>query len=358
VLLARARQKRDEARRLVADGVDPAVQRLVDRNAKADTFAVIAQEWLELRRKRFAPATMKKAEWTFRDLINPYIGNRSICEIMPLELLNVFRRLEARGKHETAHRTKQRCGQVFRYAVATGRALRDPTQDLRGALAPAVTTHHAAITEPRRVGELLRALHSYCGLPVTEAALKLAPLVFVRPGELRKAEWIEFDLDGAEWRIRAQRMKMRQQHIVPLATQSVALFRDLQLLTGGGRYVCPSPRSRDRPMSENAITAALRRMGYSGEEMTWHGFRTIASTCLNELGWHPDLIELQLARAERNEVRAAYNRAQRLPERRTMMQAWADYLDRLRAGPSMNVGLQSTSTQWREWERSDFSQSK
>jgi hypothetical protein len=209
VPLARARQKRDEARRLVADGADPAVQRLVDRNSKGDTFAVIAAEWLALQRKRFAPATMEKAEWTFRDLINPFIGNRPIGEIMPLELLNVFRRLEGRGKHETAHRTKQRCGQVFRYAVATGRALRDPTQDLRGALAPVVTTHHAAITEPRRVGELLRALHSYSGLPVTEAALKLAPLVFVRPGELRKAEWVEFDLDGGEWRIPAQRMKMR-----------------------------------------------------------------------------------------------------------------------------------------------------
>ena len=178
---------------------------------------------------------------------------------------------------------------------------------------------------------------------MTEAALKLAPLVFVRPGELRKAEWVEFDLDGAEWRIPAQRMKMRQPHVVPLATQTVAILRDLHPLTGRGRYVFPSPQSRDRPMSENAITAALRRMGYSGQEMTWHGFRTIGSTCLNELGWHPDLIELQLAHAERNEVRAAYNRAQRLPERRTMMQAWADYLDRLRDGIATNVGLQSTS---------------
>jgi integrase len=274
----------------------------------------------------------EKAEWTFRDLINPYIGNRPIAEIMPLELLNVFRRLESRGKHETAHRTKQRCGQVFRYAVATGRATRDPTQDLRGALAPVVTTHHAAITEPRRVGELLRALHSYVGLPVTEAALKLAPLVFVRPVELRKAEWTEFDLTVGEWRIPAARVKMRQQHVVPLAAQSVAILRDLHPLTCRSRYVFPSPQSRDRPMSENAITAALRRMGYSGQEMTWHGFRTIASTCLNELGWYPDLIELQLAHSERNEVRAAYNRAQRLPERRTMMQAWADYLDKLREG--------------------------
>jgi integrase len=225
--LARARQKRDKARRLVADGVDPSVQRLVEKNSKADTFALIAAEWLALQRKRFAPATMEKAVWTFDDLINPYIGNRPIAEIMPLELLTVFRRLESRGKHETAHRTKQRCGQVFRYAVATGRALRDPTQDLRGALAPVVTTHHAAITEPRRVGELLRALHSYRGLSMTEAALKLAPLAFVRPGELRIAEWIEFDLDGAEWRIPAQRMKMRQPHVVHWrrrASQSFEIF--------------------------------------------------------------------------------------------------------------------------------------
>jgi integrase len=256
VSLGRAREKRDAARHSIADGIDPAVQRLVDKTAKADTFAVIAAEWLELQRKRFAPATtMEKAEWTFRDLINPYIGNRPIAEIMPLELLNVFRRLEARGKHETAHRTMQRCGQLFRYAVATGRATRDPTQDLRGALAPVVTRHHAAITDPRRVGELLRALHGYVGLPMTEAALKLAPLVFVRPGELRKAEWVEFDLGAGEWRIPAQRMKMRQQH----------------------------------------------------------------------------------AHTERNEVRAAYKRAQRLPERRAMMQAWADYVDKLRAGSAESI---------------------
>jgi len=178
----------------------------------------VALEWLEMQRKRFAPATMEKAEWTFRDLINPFIASRPIREIQPLELLNVSRRLEKRGEHETAHRTKQRYGQLFRYAVATGRATRDPTQDLRGALAPVVTKHHAAITEPRKVGELLRALHSYAGLPVTEAALKLAPLVFVRPSELRNADWTEFDLDAGEWRIPALRMKMLQQQVVPLAT--------------------------------------------------------------------------------------------------------------------------------------------
>jgi integrase len=195
---------------------------------------------------------------------------------------------------------------------------------------PVVSKNHAAIVEPRKIGALLRAIDSYIGHPPTQAALKLAPLVFLRPGELRKAEWSEIDLDGAEWRIPAARMKMREQHIVPLARQSVAILHELHAVTRRGRYVFPSPRSSDRPMSENAVTAALRRMGYSGEEMTWHGFRSLASTSLNEQGWHPDLIELQLAHAERNEVRSAYNRAQRLAERRKMMQHWADYLDTLR----------------------------
>jgi integrase len=219
---------------------------------------------------------------------------------------------------------------VFRYAIATGRATRDISADLRGALAPVVSKNHAPIVEPRKIGALLRAIDSYIGHPPTQAALKLAPLVFLRPGELRKGEWSEVDLEGAEWRIPASRMKMREQHIVPLAKQSLAILRELHDVAGRSRYVFPSPRSLDRPMSENSVTAALRRMGYSGEEMTWHGFRSLASTSLNEQGWHPDLTELQLAHAERNEVRSAYNRAQRLAERRQMMQAWADYLDGLR----------------------------
>ena len=224
---------------------------------------------------------------------------------------------------------------MIRYAIATGRAERDPTADLRGALAPVTVTNRAAITEPREVAQLLRALHGYDGHPVVEAALKLAPLVFVRPGELRAAEWSEIDLEAAEWRIAAHRMKMRQQHLVPLARQSVAILRDIHSFTGRGRYVFPSPHTRERPLSDNAITAALRRMGYTGEQMSWHGFRAMASTLLNELGHPPDIIELQLAHQERNEVRAAYNRAQRLEERRKMMQAWADYLDGLRLGTNV-----------------------
>ncbi len=329
--LKRAREKRDEARRLLADGIDPSLQRKAVKAAQADTFAAIALEWLELQRKKFATATFEKAEWTFKDLVNPFIGLRPVAEITAPELLTMLRRLEARGRHETAHRTKQRCSQVFRYAIATGRATRDPSADLRGALAPIVAKNHAAIVEPVKIGQLLRAIDGYHGHPPTQAALKLAPLVFVRPGELRKAEWAEFDLDSGEWRIPASRMKLREQHIVPLTQQSVAILREIHTVTGHGRYVFPSPRGPDRPMSENAITAALRRMGYAGEEMTWHGFRTIASTCLNEQGWNPDLIELQLAHAERNDVRGAYNRAQRLVDRRKMMQAWADYLEALRS---------------------------
>lgn len=208
-----------------------------------------------------------------------------------------------------------------------------PAADLRGALAPIVVRNHAAITDPVKVGELLRAIDSYSGQPATQAAFKLAPLVFVRPGELRGARWEEFTLDGKEpeWRIPGERMKMGELHVVPLAQQAVAILKELREVTGPGGYVFPALTDSNRPMSENALTAALRRMGYTGDEMTWHGFRTIASTLLNEQGWHPDLIELQLAHAERNSVRAAYNKAQRIPERRKMMQAWADYLNELKS---------------------------
>jgi len=328
--LKAARAKRAGMHTALEGGRDPAAERRAARASGANTFESIAREWLG--KQPFAPKTMKKAVWTFEDLLFPYIGSRPISALTAPELLGVFRRLERRGKHETAHRAKQRVGQVVRYGIATGRAERDPTADLRGALAPVVVMNRAAITDPREVAQLLRALHGYRGHPVVEAALKLAPLVFVRPGELRAAEWAEIDLDAAEWRIAAHRMKMGQQHLVPLARQAVALLRDIKPLTGRGRYVFPSPRSAERPLSDNAITAALRRMGYTGDQMSWHGFRAMASTLLNETGYPPDVIELQLAHQERNEVRAAYNRAQRLEERRKMMQSWADYLDGLRQG--------------------------
>ena len=222
-----------------------------------------------------------------------------------------------------------------RYAVATGRAERDPSADLRGSLPPVNERHHASITEPRKIGELLRAIEGYTGSLATRCALLLAPLTFVRPGELRHAEWSEFDLANAEWRIPAEKMKMRAQHIVPLSSQAVAILNELQLLTGVGSYVFPGARTNGRPMSENTVNAALRRLGYSNDDMTGHGFRSMASTLLNEQGWNRDAIERQLAHAERDSVRAAYNYAEHLPERRNMMQAWANYLDGLKTGATV-----------------------
>lgn len=333
VPLKLARERRDEMRKLIAVDVDPAAQRRAERAGHANTFKAIADEWI--KKQNFAAATLEKAEWTFRDLLYPYVGSRPIAAITAPEILGVLRRLEERGKHETAHRTKQRASQVFRYAIATGRAERDPTADLRGALAPIVVTNRAALTDPRAVAALLRAIDGYVGQPSTEYALKLAPLVFTRPGELRAAEWSEIDLGAAEWRIPAPRMKMRELHIVPLARQAVELLQKLHSITGSARYLFPSLRTPTRPISENTLGAALRRLGFSKDEMTAHGFRAMASTLLNEQGFPPDVIELQLAHAERNEVRAAYNRASRLAERRKMMQAWADYLDGLRVGANV-----------------------
>jgi integrase len=332
VSLKRAREKRDEARSLIADGIDPTAKKKAEREASADTFAAIAAEYIELRREHLGARTLLKVQWILNDWLLKYLGSRPINTIKPTDILSVCRRLESRGKLETAHRTRALAGRVLRYAVATGRLERDPTADLRGALAPVTVKHHAAITDPQQIGELLRAIDEYQGQPATGAALKLAPLVFVRPGELRAAEWSEFDLDTAEWRIPGARMKMGELHIVPLSTQAVEVLRSLHAVTGDGKFLFPSLRSASRCISDNTINAALRRLGYSKDQMVGHGFRSMASTCLNEQGWHPDLIELQLAHAERNKVRAAYNRAERLAERRKMMQGWGDYLDGLRAG--------------------------
>jgi len=326
--LKAARARRSELRAALEAGKNPSAERRALRANEANTFETIAREWLA--KQPFAPKTLQKAVWTFEDLLFPYIGSRPVTAMTPPELLEVFRRLEKRGRHETAHRAKQRVGQVIRYAIASGRAVRDPTSDLRGALAPVQVKNRPAITEPREVAQLLRAIHGYRGHYCVEAAFKVAPLLFVRPGELRAAEWSEFDLESAEWRIAAHRTKLRRPHLVPLSRQAVEILRDVEPLTGRGRYVFPSPRTSQRPLSDNALTAALRRIGYTGDQMTWHGFRAMASTLLNERGFPPDVIELQLAHQERNEVRAAYNRAQRLDERRKMMQAWADYLDGLR----------------------------
>jgi len=241
-----------------------------------------------------------------------------------------MRKIVARGAIETAHRAKQNCGRVFRYAIATGRADRDPTIDLQGALPPPQISHHASITDPKEIGALLRAIDGYSGSGVTRYALQLAPLVFVRPGELRAAEWKEINLPSNEWRIPSARMKMRAEHIVPLSTSSNEILSELKELTGSGRYLFPGVRSKSRYMSENTLNAALRRLGYGSDEMTAHGFRSMASTLLNEHGWNRDAIERQLAHSERDSIRAAYNYAEHLPVRRKMMQEWADYLDELK----------------------------
>jgi integrase len=333
VPLKDARERREEARRALAAGIDPAEQRKAERAGLENTFEAIALEWLG--KQQFATATREKAEWTFRERLFPHIGSRPIATITPPELLSVLRRIEVRGRLETCHRTKQRAGQVFRYAIATGRAEHDITADLRDALTPVKMQHFAAITEPRRVGELLRAIDGYAGQPSTAYALRLAPYLFVRPGELRFAEWCEFDFDTAEWRIPAEKMKMDDYHLVPLSRQVVTILMDLQSFTGTGRYLFPSLRTRERPISDVTLNAALRRLGFTSDEQTAHGFRRIASTLLNELGYASDVIELQMAHKERNKVRAAYNRAQRMDERRKMMQAWADHLDGLRDGSNV-----------------------
>jgi integrase len=331
-----ARERRDEARRLLASGIDPGAARRAERIQRSDTFEALAREWLGVQAQGgLAARTLTKKTERFEAFVFPYLGARPIAEIRGPEVLAVLKRIEVRGKLETAHRVRSECGNVFRYALATGRAERDPSGDLRGALAPVVTRNRPAILEPARIGELMRAIYGYRGDHSSEFALKLLPLTFVRPGELRAAEWREIDLEAAEWRIPAARMKMREQHIVPLATQTLALLQELKPLAVSSRYVFPSVRSPERCISNNTVNAALRRMGFSGDEMVAHGFRSMASTCLNEQGWPPDVIELQLAHAERNEVRGAYNRAQRLAERRQMMQAWADYLDALRTGANV-----------------------
>jgi integrase len=332
--LRAARIKRDQARRVLEEGADPGQARRAAKRSRTDAaanaFGDIADEWLS-KRKHLAASTHAKVRWVLDDKLLPWLKSRPVSEISPPELLGVLRRIEAAGAHETARKAKEVASGVFRYAIATGRAQRDPTQDLRGALTTARTRHHAAITDPAKVGELLRDIEGYQGTFTVRCALRLAPLVFVRPGELRYAQWQEFDLEAAEWRIPAGRMKMREQHVVPLSNQALQVLRELHPLTRSCDWLFPGVRSRREPMSENTINAALRRLGYDRDQMTGHGFRAMASSLLNELGYAPDVIERQLAHAPRNKVRAAYNRASYLSDRRRMMQAWADHLDGLKA---------------------------
>jgi integrase len=332
-----ARERCDEARKLVSANIDPGAKRKAEAAAveatAANTFKVVAEEWIRLTSAKWSAANTYKITRLFERDIFPWLGSADVNGIPAKELLRVCRRIEGRNANETTHRALQNCGRVFRYAVANGRADRDPSRDVTGALAPVVTSHHASITDPERFGRLLNDIDGYTGSLVVRFALQLAPLVFVRPGELRRAEWSEIDLDKVEWRIPAAKMKMKVLHIVPLAKQAVAVLRELQPVTQrhNHTFVFPSERTWLRPMSNNTVNAALRSLGYAHSDMTGHGFRSTASTLLNERGWNRDAIERQLAHSERDSVRAAYNFAEHLPERRKMMQAWADYLDELRA---------------------------
>jgi len=335
VTLGEARARREAARKLLANGTDPGEQKKADRAAgeerAANSFEAVAREWHGKFSKNWADSHASKIMGRMENDLFPWIGSRPVAEIKAPDLLRCLRRIESRGALETAHRVLQNSGQVFRYAIATGRADRDPSTDLRGALAPWKPQHYPAPTDPAAVGELMRAIEAYTGGNVVKAMLRMAPLVFVRPGELRQAEWAEINLDTAEWNIPAHKMKMREPHMVPLSRQVIEILTDLQPLTGNRVHVFPGGHDPRKPMSENALNAALRRMGYDKDTLTAHGFRAIARTLLDEeLKFRPDYIEHQLAHAVRDPNGRAYNRTAHLAERRKMMQAWADYLDRRR----------------------------
>jgi len=337
VSLKDARLSIAEVKKALRDGKDPVAERRGSAEEglaalPSPSFAQVTEDWLKRFSPHWAPKTVKKKLEHLRNHILPATGERPIAEITPSEFLaKVLRPIESRGTLETAHRAKMLSGQVFRFAVASGIINADPTQTLKGALPPAAIKHRASITDPARITKLLRDLDNYDGHIVVRYALKLTPLLFVRPGELRHAEWPEINLEEAIWRIPAEKMKMKTPHLVPLATQAVTLLAELREYTGANKWVFPGLRAGDRPMSDAAVNAALRYLGYEKEEISAHGFRSMASTLLNEQGYNRDWIERQLAHSERDGVRAAYNYAEYLPERRKMMQDWADYLDGLRA---------------------------
>lgn len=341
--LADARGARDKARSVLAAGEDPMARKkrdaLVATLSSATTFKDIAEEWLaKVEKEGRADITLSKIRWLL-DFAYPLIGDRSIADILPLELLAVLRSVEGRGRYESARRLRSVCGRVFRYAIATGRAQHDISSALRDALITPKVTHRAAITDPLEVGVLLRAIDDFTGHATTRAGLQLAAHLFVRPGELRHAEWSEIDLDAAVWTIPANKMKMRRPHRVPLSIQALDILSELRGITGSGQYVFPSFYTMRRPMSENTLNQALRRLGYTGEEMTSHGFRAMASTLLNETGkWHPDAIERQLAHVEGNNVRRAYARGEHWDERVRMMQSWSDQLDQMRSSGKVLKG--------------------
>lgn len=340
VSLADARKCRDEAREQIAVGKDPSREKQRNKTraklAADNTFSGLSAEYCQKRRrdgsKAWAPATAVRSEYLL-SLLTPALGAIPIAKIEPADVLLALRKIEGKGNLESARRTLQLASAVFRYAVSTARLSSDPTRDLRGALTAPTVTHYAAITEAKSVGELLRAIDAYEGQGLSRLAMQLAPHVYVRPGELRHAEWKEIDLDAGLWVIPASKMKMGKAHHVPLSRQSVVLLREVHVASGPAGYVFPSIRTGSRPMSENTINAALRRLGYSSNEMTAHGFRAMASTLLNESGkWHPDAIERALSHRDTDKVRAAYDRGTHWKERVEMAQWWSDYLDQLRKG--------------------------
>lgn len=335
VSLKIARERRDEARTLLATGTDPGTQRKAEKQAKADiganTFEVLAREWMLTRGKKWTESYAGKTASCLERHVFPAIGAKPITDITAPDLLAFLRAVESLGTVDMAHRLQQHCGAIFRFAIATGRAITDPVPSLRGALSTVKHEHYAALTDPAAFADLLRSIEKYRGEATTKAAMQLLALTFQRTKEVRFAEWSHIDLAAALWRIPAEIMKMREAHIVPLSKQAIEILNRLQAITGGGRLVFPSSISRERPISENTVVYGLARMGYKGR-MTGHGFRSVASTLLNEQGYRPDIIERQLAHSEKNAVRAAYNRAEYLPERKNMMQEWADYLDKIKVG--------------------------
>jgi len=334
VSLADARDRRDQARKQLSNGIDPSVLKQASKQATQslteNSFELVAKEWFIKFSPRWVKTYSEKVINRLEQNVFPWIGDFNIGEISPTQLLTVLQRVEERGLLETAHRILQSCSRIFRYAVATGRANHDITSGLRGAIPAAKKIHYAAITDPVKVAALLRAIDGYDGLLITKCALRLAPLVFVRPGELRSAEWSEINLETAEWNIPAEKMKMRQPHLVPLCRQAIEILKELHPLTGNNKFVFPNERTKTRQMSENTMAAALRRMDFGAKETTIHGFRATARTLLDEiLKFRPDIIECQLAHAVRDANGRAYNRTTYLPERREMMQVWANYLDGL-----------------------------
>jgi integrase len=343
VTLAEARAKRDAARKQIGEGIDPAEKQRLDHLSALleaeNTFKAIAEEWVtKNEREGRAPVTLDKVRWLLK-MAYPTLGSRPINKISPQEVLLVLRKVEATGRYESARRMRSVLSRVFRYGIATARAERDVAADLRGALITPKVKHLAAITTPREAGGLLRAIEGYSGHAITLFALRLTPHLFVRPGELRHAEWSEFDFERAIWSIPAEKMKMRRPHRVPLSRQACRLIEELHPLTGDGQYLFPSFRSAMRPMSENTVNAALRALGYSQDQMTAHGFRAMAATLLNEMGiWNPDAIEKQLAHLDTSAVRRAYTRGEYWDERVRMMQHWSDHIDQLRSGGKLLVG--------------------